>query len=189
MRINGNCSPGFTAVPIGSPSGTKLCVRQLDPCGRRMGDTLHLAAKQNIRKGQGYYRGVLRLYDVQADTPDTPWNPQYYSSRRVPYEADLERADLLKRQMAYSGSGIRPLRIPHELKDADKPYWSYGLSYTPIEDPETGMRDGTKMSQAVAPPKWDINRLHQVYPRWKEEGLYLGYNRDKFDKTNTLRIV
>jgi hypothetical protein len=141
---------------------------------------------RSLRKSDRKYT----LFKLQGkDKTRTRLLPRIASSRRTPYDADLVRADLIRQPMAYSGTGIKLLRTPHELQDADKPYWEYGLSFTPIEDPHYGDRVATRMSQAVAPPKWDVNRLHQVYPRWKEEGLYLGDNRDRYDRTNTLRII
>jgi hypothetical protein len=155
----------------------------------RIGEMAHIRYKEAIKKSNGYYRGSVRMYDPFAMTPIQEQNPEFYSDRRSPYDADLIRADLPRLGMAYSGTGIKTLRVPHQLLDANKPYFSYAESFTPIEDPETGKRTATRMDQAVSPPKWDINRLHQVYPVWKREGEYLGVNRNVVDKTNTWRIV
>lgn len=189
LKINGNCHPDFITVPIGHPAGTKMCVRKTDAQGRRIGDALHQQSKELIARSNGYWRGSVRMYDVAADTPIQYQNPDAYCNRRMPYDADLVRADLPRQGMAYSGTGIKTLRVPHELKDANKPYFSYSQSFTPIEDPETGKRVATRMSQAVPPVKWDLNRLHQIYPVWKREGEYLGVDRNGYDATNTWRIV
>jgi len=190
VRSQGQCHPDFAAVPIGNPQGAKLCVRRPDHCGNSIGTSLHEEAKQQIENSQGYYRGSVNLYDVKQMTPTQQINPDRYSSRRIPWEGDLVRRDYLHRQINYGATGINPVRIPHELLDADKPYWSYDMTFTPHEDPLTGKRVADKLSDNVPPPKYDITQLHQRFPINMRENEYIGNAYPpKFSTTYQKRYV
>lgn len=174
IRSDGECHPDFAAVPIGNPTGTKMCVRKTDSCGNSIGDTMMAKSRQNIDETQGYFRGSVDLYDVRAMEPYQQINPDAYSSRHIPWEADLIRRDYLHRPINYGGTGINPTRIPHQKFDEDKPYWSYDWTFTPVEDPLTGKRIATSPTQNVPPPKYDVTQLHQRYPIAKREAEYVG---------------
>lgn len=174
IRTQGECHPDFAAIPIGNPQGANLCVRRLDPCGNTIGTMLQRKSEKQIEDSQGFYRGSVNLYDVKDMVPYQQINPEEYSSRRIPWEGDLVRRDYLHRQINYGATGITPVRTPHELLDADKPYWSYDFVYTPIEDPLTGRRVATKLSDNVPPPKYDITQLHQRYPVALKEAEIVG---------------
>ena len=126
---------------------------------------------------------------MRQKLPTQQWNPQYYSDRRTPYEADLIRDDYLRLPLRYSGMGIEALRTPHELMDAKTPYLEYGYSFTPKEGYEYGDRVATSWSQTIPPPKYDITRLHQPYPIWKREHEYMRHPQDFRDQAHTERIV
>ena len=189
LKINGPCHPDFITTPIGRPYGAKMCVRRSDQCGRRIGDTMMLKSEETIRNSQGFHRASVDLYDPKADIPNQKWNPQYYSSRRAPYEQDNIRADLWRMPVKYSGTGIDPLRTPAELRDKGKPYMEYAYSFTPDEDQATGMRTASNWKQAKPEPKYDVTRLHQPYPIWKREMEYMGHPQDDKDTTFFERIV
>jgi hypothetical protein len=189
IRMNGNCHPDFKAYPIGNPWGTKMCVRRAESDGREIGSALHQKAKEIIEDGQGYHRGSVNMYDPRIKTPVQDWNPQYYADRRTPWEQDLLRRDYLHWPLRYSGTGIQLLHTPPELDDTGKPYFEYGYSFTPVEDPKTGMRVATSWKDVVPPPKYDLTRLHQPYPVWKDENAYLGHPKDKLDTVHNQRII
>lgn len=174
IRSDGECHPDFAAVPIGNPNGTKMCVRKTDQCGNSIGDTMMAKSRQVIDETQGYFRGSVNLYDVYAMEPYQQINPEAYSSRRIPWEGDLVRRDYLHRPINYGGTGINPVRIPHQKFDADAPYWSYDLTFTPIEDKLTGKRIATSPLDNVPPPKYDITQLHQKFPIALCEAEYVG---------------
>lgn len=174
LKIVGECHPDFNAVPIGNPDGAKLCVRKTDACGLSIGDTMMERSRREIDNTQGYYRGSVNLYDVREMVPYQQINPEAYSSRRIPWEGDLVRRDYLHRPLNFGGIGINPVRIPHQLFDEDKPYWSYDFTFTPREDPLTGKRIATSPKDNVPPPKYDITQLHQRYPVAKREAEYVG---------------
>ncbi len=173
LRTEGECHPDFAAVPIGNPTGMKMCVRKPDACGNTIGDTQEAKQKQLIEGTQGYFRGSVDLYDVYRMEPYQQINPEAYATRRTPWEADLIRRDYLHKPINYGGSGINPVRTPHQKLDANSPYWEYDFTFTPMEDKLTGRRIATKFSENVPPPKYDINQLHQRYPVWKREGEYV----------------
>lgn len=174
IRSQGECHPDFAAIPIGNPQGALLCVRKLDSCGDPIGTAMQEKSKRDIENSQGFYRGSVNLYNVHDMVPTQQINPEEYSSRRIPWEGDLVRRDYLHRQLNYGATGITPVRTPHELLDADKPYWSYDQTFLPHEDPLTGKRIATKLSDNVPPPVYDINQLHQRFPINMKESEYIG---------------
>lgn len=179
VKINGDCHPDFYAVPIGGPYNAKLCRRKL-------------ISQEPIKREQpktGYYRAVLNLYDVNAVTPTQITNPEAYPDRRIPWEADLIREDYLRLPVKYNANGIQTVRTPHELKDAPNPYFEYGFSFTPHENPSDGRRIATNLSQTIPPVKYDVTRLVQPYDTWKREHAYVRNPQDFRDQTLTKRIV
>lgn len=203
IRLQGNCHPDFITHTIGKPGGVKLCVRKplvgsnAVGCSlnERIGDPLHHKARDIKERSQGYNRASPRLYDVKSDFPVQEWNPQYYADRRMPWEQDLLARDYQRWPMTYSGTGIKTLRTPSQLRDEGKPYYQYGYSYTPNEDYDTGMRTATRPDQSVPPVKYDVTRLHQPYPVWKREQEHMeatlpnGQDVNTLDTTHYKRIV
>jgi hypothetical protein len=183
LKIQGECHPDFITTPIGNPYGAKLCTRRppIPPakrCGERQPPT-----------PTGYYRGSVNLYDVYARFPQQDWNPLFYADRRTLYEGDLIERDILRPEIKYNGTGVETTRIPHELLDADQPYFSYKQSFTPREDPVTGLRTATSWNDTVVPPKYDVTRLHQPYVSWKREYDYMRHPQNDQDLKNWKRIV
>jgi hypothetical protein len=198
LKITGECHPDFTAVPIGNKYGTKMCVRNVDPgvaangCGvQRIGDRLHEKGRFEIEKAQGYRRGSVNMYDPLQRFPTQEWNPDFYSSRRTPWQGQLTLADYLQHtNVNYNGTGIKPLHTIHELNDKNTKYLEYAYAFTPLEDPDTGKRVATSFNQAVLPPKYDLTRLVQPYILSTTESEYLGipYGNTR-DTTHYERIV
>ncbi len=203
IKLQGNCHPDFATVPIGKPTGVKMCVRKpliganAQGCKStdRIGDPLHAKAKHLKETSQGYHRGSVNLYNPKADFPTQEWNPQYYADRRTPWEQDLLRKDYQRWPMKYSGTGINTLRAPAQGRDTNKPYFQYGYSYTPEEDYDTGMRVGTQLDQSRPEYKYDVTRLHQPYTVWKDEQEWVGAKGpdnigvNKVDTTYYQRVV
>jgi len=200
IKLQGPCHPDFATIPVGRPGGVKMCVRKPDPScpptstgttniQPRIGHSLQVKAMIENERGQGYHRGSVDLYDPKQNFPNQKWNPQYYSDRRIPYEQDLLRADYIRLPLEFSGTGIKTTRIPHELRDSDQPYFQYGYSFTQKEDDATGNRTATRWDQTRPPYKYDITRLHQPYPIWKQEHEVMGHPQDRYDTTHFERIV
>ena len=203
IKLQGNCHPDFFTVPIGRPDGVKMCVRKPVPsssgCGplARIGDPLHAKAQFLKRQDQGYNRGSVRMYDTQSNFPIQDWNPQSYADRRMPWEQDLLRRDYPRTmsEVRFSGTGIETLRTPTELRDSGRPYYEYGYSFTPKEDWQTGMRTATRPDQSLPEVKYDVTRLHQPYPVWKDEIEYVngtasgGRRVDSHDVRHYQRVV
>lgn len=187
IRISGECHPDFTAVPIGRPTGTKICVRRTEADGRPISSALRDKSKRDIEQQQGYHRGSVNLYDTTANDPTQEWNPQYYSDRRIPWESDLLRRDYLKWPINFNGTGIKTFRVPQELRDRDNKYFSYGYSFTPEEDPYTGKRVATSWDQNVPPVKYDLTRLYQPYDTFQRETEYMGHDTRKQLDTSYFR--
>ncbi len=189
IRISGNCHPDFVSVPIGSAQGAQLCVRRTDQCGAEIGTTLMNQTDRTIEESQGYNRACVNLYDVHQKLPTQQLNPYPYSSRRMPYDADLFRRDYIHAPLNYSGTGIKALRTPAELGDTGHPYLEYAMSFTPQEDPATGMRTATSWNQNVPVPKYDVTQLHQRWPIQKNETAYMGHPIAVKDTKHFTRIV
>lgn len=195
VRINGECHPDFLTVPIGNPYGAKLCIR---PPPREP----YVSAAEFQRQGairtptpekpftpNGYYRGSVNLYNVYQKYPQQDWDPYAYADRRTLWEGDLIERDILREEVKYDGTGINPVRTPHQLFDADAPYFEYQQSFTTREDPQTGLRTATSWADTVVPPKYDVTRLHQPYVSWKREYEYMGHPQNDQDRKNWKRIV
>lgn len=196
IKLQGVCHPDFDTHIIGKPGGVKMCVRKYPnsptcSSANRIGDPLTSMAEDKKRNSQGYNRGSVRMYDVKSDFPVQDWNPQYYADRRIPWEQDLLSKDYLRWPIKFSGTGIKTLRTPTELRDANKPYYEYAYSFTPKEDFQTGNRIGVTQSQSLPEIKYDINRLHQPYPIWKNEQNVVKNpsNVDTLDLSYHSRIV
>jgi hypothetical protein len=197
LKVTGNCHPDFVTVPIGNRYGTKMCVRKVDPgvaldgCGiARIGDRLREQGDQEIEKSQGYRRGSVNLYNPLQRFPTQDWNPDFYSSRRIPWEGQLTRADYIHLPTYYNGTGIKMLRTPMELQDRNKKYNEYAYGFTPNEDPNTGKRVATSFNQNVPPPKYDLTQAVQPYILSTQESDYLGiYPSHSLDTQYFQRIV
>lgn len=203
IKLQGRCHPDFYTAPIGRAEGVKVCIRKplvgdnskSCPPTSRIGDPLHSKAKWKKEQSQGYNRGSVRLYDPQSDFPIQEWNPMYYADRRTPWEQDLLMRDYQRWPLRYSGTGIDLLRAPSQGRDEGKPYYQYGYSYTPVEDPNTGYRVASQPNQSRPEFKYDITRLHQQYPVWKNEQHWVGGNQpngqgvDALDTIYQKRIV
>lgn len=185
LKINGDCHPDFYAVPVGGPYNAKLCRRKPES----VWPTKEIIQKKLNETKTGYYRAVVNLYDVNTDYPTREWNPDYFSDRRIPWEADLIREDYLRLPIKYNATGIETIRTPHELRDKNHPYFEYGFSYLPHEDPKTGRRIATNLDQSVPPPKYDVTQLHQRLPIFKKESEYVGVPLNFKDEKYTKRIV
>lgn len=182
VRPWGECHPDYTAIPIGHPTGVKVCVRRYDgPCPANPNEV--------ARDNNGYHRGSVNLYDTRANYPTQEWNPDYYHDRRMRWEGQLLHDDYPRWQTRYNGTGIRLMHAPAEGRDAGHPYFQYAYSFTPLEDPKTGLRTACSPTQNVPMVKYDVTRLHQAYPQWKDEQKYMGQDQSfhdtRFFKRNT----
>lgn len=160
-----HCLPGFEAVPIGgNPYGMGICKRIYREEDIRKDEIKRLAATSRWWNGDSKYqadlydpsqlkqRTITDLYPYHSRTAgadDFPGfnNEQYYILN-----------DYLPRQIRYNGTGIQPVNTPFSSfpRGTDK-YFEYGFSYTDIP-----------------PPKYDVTRLEQPYPVWRQEMLRLG---------------
>jgi hypothetical protein len=186
IRPYAECHPDYEALPIEHPMGVKVCVKrkiveELDQ-SRCLNNTI--ASETN-----GYHRGSVRLYDPQANYPVQKWNPSFYADRRIPWEGQALHNDYLRWQSKYSGTGVKLVHAPAEGRDTGHPYYQYAYSYTPYEDPATGLRTATSPAQSAPFPKYDVTRLNQAYPQWKAEQKYMGVNQDHNDTTYFNRIA
>jgi len=189
VRPFGNCHPDYMGIPIGNPEGVLMCVRRVDECGRRFGNTLQQKSNADIQDLNGYQRAAVNLYDPTAQLPTQKWNPQYFSDRRIPWEQDLIRHDYLRWPIKYDATGVEVLHAPAQGRDEGKPYYQYAYDFTPVEDPDTGMRVAKSINDNAPEIKYDITRLHQAYPLWKSEQAVFGRNQDKYDTRYFGRII
>lgn len=143
------CHPDFVAHPIGSPYGFMICARRKFPNGQGLESGNGCPAPQ-IANLNGYHKYSADLYDPTKQTQSQMYNPYDYYKRTVPDEEYYHRFDYLAREISYDGTGVKPVRTPGPRK-----YNEYGFSYT-----------------SQPPYKYDIQRLHQAYPIWKEEQQY-----------------
>jgi hypothetical protein len=190
LRPYERCHPDYMEIPIGNPYGVKVCVRKVQPNGKRVGD--YSDVLKDADKNNGYYRGSVNLYNPCQKYPTQKWNPQNYSDRRIPWEQDLLRDDYLRLPIKYDATGIRLLNQPAELNESNnnqkyKGFYKYGYSFTPKEDKDTGMR--VPGAQSRPELKYDVTRPYpQPYELWKSEQKSVG-ERQRPDIRYNKRII
>jgi len=156
------CAPGWTAMPIGNPYGFMVCKKQKYPNGKGVDSPLPIDPSVY----NGYNKYEADLYNPANETPRQVSDAWGFYDRVIPNEGFLHQNDYIAREVKYDGIGVNPLRTPGPRK-----YAEYGFSFT--RDP---------------PYKYDVQQLHQKYPIWKQEQIYMGASQeemDKFDKTYT----
>jgi len=160
--INGavrNCHPDYYSVPIGNPYGFAVCIKKRDQEGRSIRGP---PKKVDYSKYNGVHKFSADLYDPTKTEQTQMFNPYAYKDRRLSNEEELIRDDYLRLPMKYNSNGIKPVRPPgYEHKKL------FGFSY---------LKDNP-------PYKFDVTRLVQPYPVWKNEqehltSVYEGFPED-----------
>lgn len=157
--INGavrECRSGFQAVPIGNSSGFMICRRMKYSDGKSV-DDVHKPI--DPAQFNGYNKYMADMYRPWKKTQIQITNPYNYYDRTAPNEEYLHRRDYLAREIKYNSIGVNPTRTPGPRK-----YHEYGYSYT--KNP---------------PYKYDVQRLHQTYPLWKDDKIYHGASINEMD--------
>lgn len=154
IRPWGECHPDFVAIPIGHPEGVKVCVR------RRRDDGSTFEHNPNIHKHpsewNGLHRNKFNLYDPTVTSPIQDYEPHHPADRRAPNEDLLVNNDHLHRDIRYNGTGLDALRTPETRCDGSvQKYDQYAFDHNPL-----------------APPKYDVTRLHQPYLLWRSAQEY-----------------
>lgn len=161
IRPYGECHPDYVAVPMGRVDGPKICIKKKDPC------TGHPVSHQGFEDRkyppeQKYHKFKADMYDMEREEPVQLHNPYSYGDRRMPNESFLIRNDYVKSEIKYDGHGLTPLLTPGDVK-----FREYAYDY--IQDP---------------PPRYDVTRLHQPYPLWKNAQEYHGRDTSNIDKNH-----
>lgn len=161
--INGGvreCGPNFEAVPIGNPYGFMVCRRRW-----RDNDTSLDMPANPIKPSDfnGYHKFSADLYEPWKKTQTQLYDPYWYYDRVTPNESYLHANDYLAREIEYNSTGIKPVHTPGPRK-----YHEYGFSYT-----------------SQPPLKYDVQRLEQAYPIWKEDKMYHGASQKEMDNFDT----
>lgn len=157
------CHPDYTAHPIGNPYGFMICAKRKFPNGKGL-DSGNTMCPMQVADMNGFHRYSADLYDPRKETQTQMYNPDDYYKRTTPHEEFFHTHDFLTREIHFNSTGIRPIHV-----GGDRKYLEYAMSYT------------------NSPPsrKYDVTRLHQLYPIWKEEQSHLGRlsqaEIDKFD--------
>jgi len=173
--VNGvNVNPGGQCRTCGGKSGECKCYK-----GPKNVDDAYL--------NNGYHRYSINLYDPYAEYPTAITNPAFYSSRRIPSEQDLYRADYIKSDVRYNANGINLVRTPdqdHGMYGYNKgdAYYEYAYSFTPKEN-DNSQWDTRKPNliqrDSIPGPKYDVTRLEQPYDIWRREQLVVAKNKDQ----------
>lgn len=163
--INGahrECHPNYEAIPIGNPYGFMVCKKIKNKEGKGLDEAPWGNGKPppHASDFNGYHKYSADLYRPWRQTQIQTSDPYDYYDRTMPDEEYYHRNDYVARGIRYDGTGVKVLRTP-----GDRTYYEYGFSYT--KEP---------------PLKYDITRLHQAYPVWKEEQSYIGANQTSLDE-------
>ena len=161
--INGamrECHPDFTAIPIGNPYGFMVCARRRGPSGK-----YYDVPQDPIDPSQfnGYNKYQSDLYRPWLKEQIQMYDPYGYYDRETPNTVYLQNRDYIARDEIYNNNGIKPLLTPGPRK-----YHEYGSAYIPNP-----------------PVKYDISRLHQIYPQWQNSQRYHGTSRQELDQLDT----
>ena len=151
------CHPNYEAIPIGNPYGFMICSRRKYENGQGF-DT----PRDPIDPSEfnGYHKFSADLYRPWRETEIQITDPYNYYDRTTPNEALLHQTDYLARDIKFNATGVNPVHTPGPRK-----YHEYGYSYSPNP-----------------PYKYDVNRLHQGYPAWKETQIYHGLPQKTADR-------
>lgn len=163
--VNGacrECHPNYKASPIGNPYGFLLCSKRV----RKDGGHVDTPMPPNYDMGDknGYHKFRADLYAPDDRLPRQLADPYGFYDRKVPNEGFLHVNDYLARDVKYDGIGVNPLRTPGR----HTPYLEYGFSFT-----------------GTPPFKYDIQRLQQPYPLFKQELLNRGVPQGDVDNMDT----
>lgn len=192
-----SCHPDFLSVPIGSESGTRICQRRRRADGGRIDEPQDQEFIRGVLpRARGYRRSTPALYDVFREEPIQRINPSAYHNRRIPFEQDLLRKDLLRAPIRFNGTGIYTTRTPGSPNGDG--WYQYGYSYTPDDagyvfdsaapqhnewNIRTPCSGGAAECQkrSIPPYKYDVTRLHQSWPIWRDEQRYHDHGKDPQD--------
>ena len=151
------CHPNYVSIPIGSPYGFQVCVKRKGHCGK----TLDVPQVEiDPSEWNGYNKYQADMYRPWRDSQIQMYDPYAYSDRRTPNQSELITDDYLHLPIKYNGTGINPVHTPGDVR-----FYEYGYSYT--KNP---------------PYKYDVQRLEQGYPVWKDEKKFHGYSQEELDK-------
>jgi len=159
---NRECGPNFEAVPIGNPYGFMVCRRIRRADGSGLDVPAHPIDPSQFN---GYHKFSADLYRPWRKTQIQMYDPYNYYDRTTPNESYLHSRDYLARDIKYNATGIEPIHTPGPRK-----YNEYGYSYT---------------GQPI-PYKYDVQRLHQGYPLWKQDKIYHGAPQQVMDEIDTV---
>lgn len=164
------CHPDYQAIPIGDPYGFMVCKKRKRPLGRPNGlpgqATTGTGIEVNIPMTMGPDSDINGYHKFSADLyrpnklPIQLQDPYAYNDRIIPDEQYYHRNDYIAREIQYSGDGIKPVHTPGPRR-----YFEYGYSYT--DNP---------------PPKYDVQRLEQPFPVWRDIQEYHGVSRETLEK-------
>lgn len=168
---NRECHPNYEAIPIGNPYGFMVCKKRKVPVSTSAASQSHGSpgGGQGLdvpidpidpSMFNGYNKYSADLYRPWRETQIQITDPYYYYDRTTPNETFLHQRDYLARGIRYDGTGIHPIHTPGPRK-----YFEYGYSYTP-----------------QPPYKYDVTRLHQTYPIWKNTQIYHGLPQSSADQ-------
>lgn len=143
------CHPDFMAHPIGDPYGFMICSRRKFANGKGA-DSGNTMCPVDPADSNGFHKFTADLYNPKLKTQSQMYNPDYYWDRTTPNEEYFHRFDYLSRGTWYNATGLNPMNTPGPRK-----YNEYGFSYT-----------------GLPPYKYDVTRLHQPFPQWKQQQEY-----------------
>jgi hypothetical protein len=147
---NGACWPGHLTTYIGNAGGVKVCRRVWH----------ENTEAPDLTEFNGYHKFSADLYRPWSKSQAQMYNPDYYHDRRTKDERWLIEHDYLHLPINYDGIGMNPVHTPpgaSKIGDQPKKFLEYGYDSTPS-----------------APLKYDVTRLRQAYPVWKDEQEFIG---------------
>ena len=150
------CHPDYEAIPIGNPYGFMICKKRKYPNGQGL-DVVHDPIDPS--QFNGYNKYMADLYRPWRKTEIQITDPYNYYDRTTPNEEFLHRNDYLARDIYFNGTGVKPVHTPGPRR-----YHEYGYAFTP-----------------EPPYKYNVQRLHQAYPVWKETQIYHGASQEEMD--------
>lgn len=219
--INGahrECHPDYMAIPIDDKYGMMVCKRMRaglnDPrqskptrgrSGKSASSTHRTLVPTDAKRtrlshgGRGYFDRSASLYDPYTDEPRRSNQPYPIATRGLPNEDFLVRNDYLARDFSYNGTGVPTSRDP--LSNGYTDIGRYSQESRTARRPEHLRADVCPTVNANPPafayttrppPKYDIHRLNQAYPVWRNEQERMGISDavlDRIDQEHRERWV
>ena len=176
--INGahrECHPNYEAMPMGNPYGMMICKRRK----KENGDDINTPEETDFSQFNGYHKFSADLYRPWMTEQIQMNNPYEYYDRVIPNEEEFHLKDYISREIRFNGTGVAPMHTRPGITVKENINAMYGKGCGSVANPKTKYHEYGVSYTHRPPYKYDISRLHQLYPIWKQDKIYHASNSER----------